>query len=454
MKKIKAFSPVQITQAEINKIADGLKSYFKTEIFDTIFEILSDKNIVFNAKMTILLEAIRLGNVWYKDGAFRTKARFSNAISKELESLGAVFKNGAYYINQAALPFEIEQAISLVAIRDAAKLGTIQAFLNTLANTIEERIKKLFIENVVTDVFTRFQNKLVESTSSGKVPVIEVNAPIEKKNVPDDVYKNITRYWKETDNKADKLHRIWEEKKKAAEKDPGNAGKQLEAEKARQNLKTFRELQQAVAPTIDFKDKATDETARKVSEDYVYNMKFWIKKWEAKEITIMRAEVLKMVKRGARRQEVEEYFKNRWGIAQRKAEFLARNECGLASSTIKAVHYQQMGCKYFLWLKSVSKEKRPEHLELAKKVNNQFGIGGTNLFKFSDPPVIDFKTGQRGLPKQIYNCKCDFIGVYNPEFYYRKYESEQNFIKRVTNAIKTYCEQRTYPIWKYKKFEW
>lgn len=446
--KIKSFKPVPITEKDINKIANGLKKYFRERIFDNIFSILDDKNIVFNAKITALLAALKSGRVYYKDNAFRTDTRFSNAIAKELESLGAKFRSGAYFISRGNLPFEIEQAISLIAVKDAAKIATIKYFLDSLLE--EEDIGKLFIEGIVDEVFTNLQTELARST---KMPTIEINAPTEVVDIPEDVAKGIEKYWKETDKKADKLHKEWEKKKEEAEKDPNNSGKQQEAEKARQKLADFRSLQQGVAPTIDL-PPIIDKRARKIAEDYTYNMKYWVKKWETKEIPIMRQELVKFAQKGARRQEVTEYFKKRWGIAERKAEFLARNELGLASTTLKAVHYQGMGCKYFLWQKSTSKEKRPEHLELAKKQGNQFGIGGINLFRFDNPPIIDPKTGQRGLPKQIYNCECDFVGVYDPDFYLRKYESDRNIIKKVTNAIKGYCEQRSNPVWRYDRFSW
>ena len=208
----------------------------------------------------------------------------------------------------------------------------------------------------------------------------------------------------------------------------------------------------------------TDKQAKKVADDYVYNMDYWIKNWKSKEIGLMRQDIAQMVQGGARTETISKYIQNRWGIAERKAEFLARNESGIAGSVIKATHYQDMGCTHFMWLKSTSKEKRPLHEEYAKKTGNQYGRGGTNIFSFADPPIIEQvkagesyipkPNGQKGLPGQTYNCSCDLVGIKNSQYYINRQKIEnakRNIFTKIKYAIEN-SMQRNNNSWRYRRF--
>ena len=209
--------------------------------------------------------------------------------------------------------------------------------------------------------------------------------------------------------------------------------------------------------------------ADKISKDYIDNMDYWVKNWKSKEIAKMRKDVVELVKQGARTDTLTKYFEKRWGIATRKAEFLARNESGIASSVLKATHYQNLGCEYFMWLRSTSIEKRELHLEYAKSIDNQYGINGTNIFAFNDPPIIEQveikdragkKTaipkpdGQKGLPQQTYNCNCNLVGIKDPKFYEnrKKIENAQrNIFTKIAYKIKNCTQRNNYP-WRYRRF--
>lgn len=377
------FKPVRINEYFLKQIAAGLKKEIYDSMFKPIFEVLGN-NIVFNDKNT-LTNAINSGRIFYENGAFRSNKPFSNAVAGELENLGAKYRNGAYYIERAMLPLEIENTLALVAAREAAKVAALNGLLLRLADTLgPDTAVKLFIKKATERMFKKLRTDLEESTTEGKVPVIEV-------------------------------------------------------------IKT-------------------DKQAKKVADDYVYNMDYWVKNWKAKEIGLMRQDIAQMVQGGARTETISKYIQNRWGIAERKAEFLARNESGIAGSVIKATHYQDMGCTHFMWLKSTSREKRPLHLEYAKKTGNQYGIGGTNIFSFADPPIIEQvkagesyipKTGgQKGLPGQTYNCSCNLVGIKNPQYYTNRQKIEnakRNIFTKIKYNIKNSLQRNNNP-WRYRRF--
>lgn len=379
-----SFKPVHINEYFLRQIAAGLKKEIYDSLFKQIFEVLNDKSVL-NDKKT-LPNAIRSGRVYYENGAFRSNKPFSNAVANELEKLGAKYRNGAYYIERAALPLELENALALVAAREVEKVAAINGLLVKLSEFIgQESSVRLFISKAVDRMYSNLIKDIEETTQDGgKVPVIEL--------------------------------------------------------------------------------VRTKEQAKKVTEDYIHNMDYWVKKWKEKEIIKMRQDVAQMVQSGARTETFKTYFMNRWGIAERKAEFLARNESGIAGSVIKATHYQDMGCTHFKWLRSTSKEKRELHLEYAKETGNQYGIGGTNIFSFSDPPIIEQikvgnsfvpkPDGQKGLPQQTYNCSCNLVGIKNPQYYInrRKIENaKRNIFTKIKYAIEN-SKQRNNYAWRYRRF--
>ena len=407
------FKPVQISEYFLRQIAAGLKKEIYDSMFKQIFEVLNS-NSIYNDKKT-LTNAIQSGRIFYENGAFRSNKPFSNAVADELEKLGAKFKHGAYYIDRALLPVEIENSLAIVAARETAKIAALNGLLAKLAETIGQKTAvKMFIEKAVDRMFKKLQVDLEESTQERKVPVIDVSVNIPEIDIADTDFQKIDEY-----------HQLTKEERKNIE-----------------------------VPKFNLDEVVIDKRAKKIAEDYTYNMDYWVKNWKAKEIATMRRDVLEMTQNGARTETIKKYFMNRWGIAERKAEFLARNESGIASSVLKATHYQDMGCTHFKWLRSTSKEKRELHLEYAKETNNKYGIGGTNIFAFDNPPIIDERTGQRGLPQEIYNCSCNLVGIKNPQYYINQKRIEnakRNIFSKIKYAIENSMQRNNYP-WRYRRF--
>lgn len=425
---VDSFKPVQISEYFLRQIAAGLKKEIYDSMFKQIFEVLNS-NSIYNDKKT-LTNAIQSGRIFYENGAFKSNKPFSNAVADELEKLGAKYRNGAYYIDRALLPVEIENALAIVAARETAKIAALNGLLARLAETIGQKTAvKLFIEKAVDRMFKKLQVDLEETTKERKVPVIDVSVDIPEIDIADTDFQKIDEY-----------HQLTKEESKNLE-----------------------------VPKLNLDEVVIDKRAKKIAEDYTYNMDYWVKNWKAKEIATMRRDVLDMVQSGARIETIKDYFMKRWGIAERKAEFLARNESGIAGSVLKATHYQDMGCTHFMWLRSTSKEKRELHLEYAKKTGNQYGIGGTNIFAFNNPPIIEQikigkgkdaryvpkPDGKRGLPQQTYNCWCDFVGIRNPDLWVERRKrinnAKRNIFTKIKYAIENSMQRNNYP-WRYRRF--
>ena len=146
--------------------------------------------------------------------------------------------------------------------------------------------------------------------------------------------------------------------------------------------------------------KMTDIRAREFAKNYTENLEFYIKKWQPEEIIKMRDTVGQMAIDGESRLTIQQYIENQFKVSQRKAKFLARNESSIAVTEYLSAKYQEEGFSEFKWITNIDGRERPLHKELNGKT-----------FRFDNPPVIDERTGQRGLPGETYNCRCTFVPV-------------------------------------------
>lgn len=81
---------------------------------------------------------------------------------------------------------------------------------------------------------------------------------------------------------------------------------------------------------------------------------------------------------------------------EKRASLIARLETAKISSSIQLEKMKSVGIKKFRWRHSGGgKDPRPLHQSYDGKI-----------FSFDDLPIIDERTGQRGLPGTIFNCGC------------------------------------------------
>lgn len=87
---------------------------------------------------------------------------------------------------------------------------------------------------------------------------------------------------------------------------------------------------------------------------------------------------------------------------RKRAELIARDQTSKATTAINRARMQGLGIRKFEWLHSSGgKEPRPLHKNV---LNGQ-------IFDLDNPPIIDDRTGERGLPGQLINCRCRMVPV-------------------------------------------
>jgi uncharacterized protein with gpF-like domain len=89
------------------------------------------------------------------------------------------------------------------------------------------------------------------------------------------------------------------------------------------------------------------------------------------------------------------------GITKRRAMLIATDQTKKAMTSMSGERCIKAGIKKFRWKRTNgSKEHRPLHVEYDGQI-----------FEYANPPVIDTKTGERGLPGQLIHCSCVAIPI-------------------------------------------
>jgi SPP1 gp7 family putative phage head morphogenesis protein len=99
--------------------------------------------------------------------------------------------------------------------------------------------------------------------------------------------------------------------------------------------------------------------------------------------------------------DIEKFLNKQAKQTLNKAKNVALDQTRKAYTAINKARMEKVGISKFEWVHSGGgREPRPHH-----KTPFPNGLNH-GIFDINDPPVIDTKTGERGLPGQAINCKC------------------------------------------------
>lgn len=148
---------------------------------------------------------------------------------------------------------------------------------------------------------------------------------------------------------------------------------------------------------ITIAPKLTDTQRERIAAEYTNNLQLYIKDFTEKEVTELRQEMKKAVFAGNRYESAVKTIQARYGVTERKAKFLARQETSLMITKFKQTRYQEAGVNEYKWgcvVGSAAHPVRPMHKRLEGTIHT-----------WDNPPIVDEK-GNRKNPGQDYNCRC------------------------------------------------
>lgn len=363
--------PISCKKSYENLIASKIIVWMWVNFFQQCFQILKSSTVINDSN--IIREAIIAGKIQYYDGLFT--GNFTNTIALELEKLGAKyskFRKG-YLLAREALPTEIIWAIDTAKAMAYAKATAINQYLLNQLSNLDKITSKLVFDEAVNTILTDLQERVYKNAAQHKIELITPKLGIPKVKPPkkDDIGKD-------------------------------NAG-------------------------VDSKQKNNNVVYDFINEDiaknYTKNLDFWIKNWTEDEIIKMRSTVAKMAADGKSLKDISNYLIKEFGTSQKHAKFLARNESAMATTSYLVAKYKAEGFTHFKWHTILDGRERDLHKELDGKI-----------FRFDNPPIIDERTGQKGLPSQTYNCRCTFSPYIDKDFLKRRrqmYKAQNSLLGKI-----------------------
>lgn len=144
----------------------------------------------------------------------------------------------------------------------------------------------------------------------------------------------------------------------------------------------------------------TPEMKSQIAEEWGDNLEIYIQNWSDENILKLREEISANAFRGQRAENLEKTIMANYGVSQRKAKFLARQETSLLMSKFRQTSYEGIGSKKYRWSGTNDGRERPDHVALNNTIQT-----------WNNPPVVDRKTGRHAHPGEDYGCRCVAVAL-------------------------------------------
>lgn len=126
-----------------------------------------------------------------------------------------------------------------------------------------------------------------------------------------------------------------------------------------------------------------------------------IKSISSEYMTQIQGAVMRSITTGNGLQDLVPFLQKYEGVTLRRARVIAHDQTRKAFTNVNAVRMERLDMDEFEWLHSAGgQHPRPLHVEMSG-----------NIYSLKNPPVIDEKTGERGLPGQLIHCRCRMVPV-------------------------------------------
>lgn len=126
-----------------------------------------------------------------------------------------------------------------------------------------------------------------------------------------------------------------------------------------------------------------------------------IKSIPSEYFTQVQGAVLRSITSGKGLEDLTSFFADQDGIQSRRAKNIAIDQTHKAYNGLNAERMKRVGVGKYEWVHSGGGlHPRPLHESYSGRI-----------FSFVKPPVIDERTGERGIPGQAINCRCTMVPV-------------------------------------------
>ena len=157
----------------------------------------------------------------------------------------------------------------------------------------------------------------------------------------------------------------------------------------------------AIAPELNIDSRKITKPVQTVMTASVSENVDLIKSIPQQYLSGVKQAVMRSITTGTGLQDLKPYLEKQGPITERRARNIANDQTRKAYNSLNKARMQQAGVKKFEWVHSAGgKDPRPLHMD-----HYPAGLNG-GIFSFDDLPVIDERTGERGIPSQLPFCRC------------------------------------------------
>lgn len=165
--------------------------------------------------------------------------------------------------------------------------------------------------------------------------------------------------------------------------------------------RSIKELTGAVTVKMDFIPRGLKQITQSILAENVS----LIKTIPAEYFKNITGVVMRSITTGMGMDELTRHLHEYYGAVTNKARNVASDQSRKAYNAINKQRMMASGYKEFEWLHSGGGlHPRKDHIAMDGKI-----------YSFDELPVIDKKTGERGIPAQAINCRCTMRPVYRLE---------------------------------------
>lgn len=148
---------------------------------------------------------------------------------------------------------------------------------------------------------------------------------------------------------------------------------------------------------ITVQPELSREARLRIAREYSETLQLPIEDFIDKETRALRARIIERSGAGLRYEGLVKEIEQSYGVSQRKAKFLARQETSLLMTKFKQVRYQEAGSDEYIWTCVAGSAAHP--------VRHYHQLNNGKKFSWSIGAVVNAR-GDMKNPGQDYNCRC------------------------------------------------
>jgi len=161
---------------------------------------------------------------------------------------------------------------------------------------------------------------------------------------------------------------------------------------------------------VNFKDLAikpqlTDFEVKALNEKYLETTKRDIKNLSHHTVVEIRKKIINLrFYEGATQRDIARILEKNYNLTKNRSLFIARQESGALLTEYTKNNYLKNNIRKFQWQTAADELVRDYPRNNQNGENHRYLNG--EIFEINNPPIVNLKTGERGLPGEAYNCRC------------------------------------------------